>query len=184
MPQFADESNADFHLSAGSPLLGAGLPVANISWGSSTGAVDLGAFGMNVSTVSPWPNDAAMERARARDYEAALRGLRAKPNLPNSAALESWCARRTRCGRGDGAGADGSPAKTDLMARFERVRRGKRKQRLRPLRRRRTALEMADLTCSGVDARCNGTARAQKRERRTGSRRCVVFYYRSSAATG
>jgi hypothetical protein len=149
IPQFADEANADFHLSAASPLVGGGLPIANISWGSSTGAVDLGAFGMNVSKSSPWPADAMMERGRAGDYEAALKGLRTKANLPNAAPLEAALLRASD----DDAGAAavlarmGSPAVADLVARFERVRQGNADTALwealaaAPDR----ALEMADL---------------------------------------
>ncbi len=126
MPQFADEKNADFHLSVGSPLLSAGLPIVNVDRGSSTGAVDVGAFGLSITTASPWPADAAMERGRAGDYDAAVQGLRAKTNSPNALALE---AALLRAADDDAAAAAaltrmGSPAATDLMARFERAQQG------------------------------------------------------------
>uniref|UniRef100_Q02B52 Tetratricopeptide TPR_2 repeat protein n=1 Tax=Solibacter usitatus (strain Ellin6076) TaxID=234267 RepID=Q02B52_SOLUE len=120
-PQFVDEANLDFHLAPGSPLVAAGLPLANLLWGSSTGAVDLGAFGLNVTTMSDWPTDAAMERARAGDYEAALTIAK-----PPSAALEAALLRASDDDGGAAAALAriGAPAPEDLMARFERARQG------------------------------------------------------------
>jgi tetratricopeptide (TPR) repeat protein len=126
MPQFADEANADFHLRADSPLLGAGIAMANTGWGSSTGAVDLGAFGLTISNASNWPAGAAMEWGRAGDFEAALKGLRASPGTPNAPLLEAALLRAAD----DDAGAAAvlaklpAPADNDLIGRFERLRQG------------------------------------------------------------
>ena len=90
MPQFADEAECRFPSERRTVRCWApACRWRTSSWGASTGAVDLGAFGLNVSTASYWPADAAMERGRAGDYEAALKGLRASPGLPNASALEA-----------------------------------------------------------------------------------------------
>jgi hypothetical protein len=47
--KFANESAFDFHLSAGSRLLGAGIAVEDPEWGSVAGKPDLGAFGISPS---------------------------------------------------------------------------------------------------------------------------------------
>ncbi len=125
-PQFVDEAGLDLHLSAASPLLGAGLPMANDRWGSSNGAVDLGAFGLNLTVTPNWPAGIAMERARSGDYAGALQDLHASPNVPNSAVLE---AALLRASDDDATAAAvlarlGSPAPADWMARFERTRQG------------------------------------------------------------
>ncbi|MCU1236493.1 MAG: Tetratricopeptide 2 repeat protein [Candidatus Solibacter sp.] len=93
--------------------------------------------------------DAAMERGRAGDYDAALKGLRATPNLPNAQALE---AALLRAGDHEAAAAVllarmPAPSADDLVTRFERVRQGQDDQALwatleaAPDR----ALELADL---------------------------------------
>jgi hypothetical protein len=48
-PRFVNEANFDFHLAANSPLIGAGTEVADPEWGSASGAVDLGAFGIDAT---------------------------------------------------------------------------------------------------------------------------------------
>jgi hypothetical protein len=48
-PKFVDETNFDFHLAGGSPLIAVGAEVADAQWGSAHGKVDLGAFGIDVS---------------------------------------------------------------------------------------------------------------------------------------
>ena len=46
VPGFVSQSNQDFHLQPGSPLLGAGTSVTDSDWGSPTSPLDLGAFGI------------------------------------------------------------------------------------------------------------------------------------------
>jgi hypothetical protein len=63
-PAFVDEAGFDFHLVAGSALVGAGTKIADKDWGPVTGTVDLGAFGINPSAhpaaaVPPKPHAAA-----------------------------------------------------------------------------------------------------------------------------
>src|SRR6185369_13503742 len=43
VPRFVDEANLDFHLSAGSPLLEAGIAITDTEWGSTVGPADVGA---------------------------------------------------------------------------------------------------------------------------------------------
>ena len=49
IPEFVDETSFDFHLVVTSPLIATGTDVTDVEWGTSVGAVDLGAFGINVS---------------------------------------------------------------------------------------------------------------------------------------
>jgi uncharacterized protein (TIGR03437 family) len=51
-PGFVDPSNLDFHLSPGGVLIGAGTSVKDNDWGSPTGTLDLGAFGIGAKTQS------------------------------------------------------------------------------------------------------------------------------------
>jgi tetratricopeptide (TPR) repeat protein len=126
VPQFVDEANLDFHLSAGSPLLDAGIAIADAEWGSVAGPVDLGAFGIAVSNAAAMPADSDMAKARAGDYEAAVQAVRARPNMPHELAIEAALLRAAF----DDAGAAavlarvGTPSAGDLMARYERVRQG------------------------------------------------------------
>jgi tetratricopeptide (TPR) repeat protein len=126
VPRFVDEANLDFHLSAGSPLLDAGIAIADAEWGSTEGPADLGAFGIAVSNSASGPADAGMERARAGDYEAAVKAVRARANMPHAPAMEAALLRAAL----DDAGAAavlarmGSPSAGDLVARYERVRQG------------------------------------------------------------
>ena len=46
-PRFVDEAKFDFHLAANSPLIAAGVEIKDSEWGSVSGTVDLGAFGVN-----------------------------------------------------------------------------------------------------------------------------------------
>jgi hypothetical protein len=48
-PAFVDGAAFDFHLTAGSALVGAGTKIADKDWGPVTGTVDLGAFGISPS---------------------------------------------------------------------------------------------------------------------------------------
>ena len=126
VPQFADEKNFDFHLSEGSPLLSAGIAIADAEWGSTVGPADLGAFGIAVSKPASGPTDPAMELARAGDYEAAAKAVSARTDMPHALAVE---AALLRAAFDEPAAAAvlarmGSPAAGDLMARFERVRQG------------------------------------------------------------
>jgi uncharacterized protein (TIGR03437 family) len=52
VPGFVDPSNLDFHLRTGGALIGAGAAVQDSDWGSTTGAVDLGAFGLTAQAQS------------------------------------------------------------------------------------------------------------------------------------
>ena len=52
-PHFVDETNMDFHLSPGSPLLGAGVSLTDPLWGSPSGRLDLGAFGIAQISFQP-----------------------------------------------------------------------------------------------------------------------------------
>jgi hypothetical protein len=52
-PRFLNEAAFDFHLAPGSPLIGAGVAIADKEWGTAIGSVDLGAFGINVSEHRP-----------------------------------------------------------------------------------------------------------------------------------
>jgi hypothetical protein len=58
-PKFVNEAQFDFHLAGNSPLLGAGIGVADSEWGAPSGAVDLGAFGISptrrASSAVPGP---------------------------------------------------------------------------------------------------------------------------------
>jgi hypothetical protein len=47
IPKFVDEANLDLHLTASSSLIGAGTPVTDPDWGSPTGRVDLGPYGIS-----------------------------------------------------------------------------------------------------------------------------------------
>jgi tetratricopeptide (TPR) repeat protein len=135
VPRFVDEANLDFHLSAGSPLLDAGLAIADAEWGGTAGAADLGAFGIGASDSASGPagtgadlamTDTAMERARAGDFEAAVKAVRARATMPHALAMEAALLRAAF----DDAGAAavlarmGSPSAGDLVARYERVRQG------------------------------------------------------------
>jgi hypothetical protein len=55
LPQFVDEANFDFHLSATSPLIGAGTSIADPGWGSVSLPSDLGAFGAAIGTATTPP---------------------------------------------------------------------------------------------------------------------------------
>jgi hypothetical protein len=46
VPKFVNEANFDFHLQRGSPLIGAGTRVTDTVWGTATGTLDVGAFGI------------------------------------------------------------------------------------------------------------------------------------------
>jgi tetratricopeptide (TPR) repeat protein len=125
-PRFADEKNLDFHLSEGSPLLSAGIAIADAEWGSTVGTADLGAFGIAVSTPATGVTDPAMGLARAGDYAAAAKAVSARTDMPHALAME---AALLRAAFDETAAAAvlarmGSPAAGDLMARFERVRQG------------------------------------------------------------
>ena len=126
IPRFADEKNLDFHLTGGSPLLSAGIAIADAEWGSTVGPAGLGAFAIAVSKPASGPTDAAMELARTGDYAAAAKAVGAGPNMQHALALQ--CA-LLRAAFDEPAAAAvlarmGSPAAGDLMARFERVRQG------------------------------------------------------------
>src|SRR5205823_758742 len=54
-PQFVDEANFDLHLAAGSPLRGAGVSISDSTWGTPSGFVDLGAFGMSPAAAPSQP---------------------------------------------------------------------------------------------------------------------------------
>ena len=125
-PRFVDEANRDFHLSAGSRLLDAGIAISDAEWGSTPVPVDLGAYGIAATKAVPAPADPAMERARAGDYAAALKAVRARAGMPHLQALE---AALLRAAFDDAAAAAvlsrmGPPAAADLMGRYERVRQG------------------------------------------------------------
>ncbi len=51
VPRFVDEANYDFHLTASSLLIGAGTTVTDADWGSPTGRIDLGPFGIATLTA-------------------------------------------------------------------------------------------------------------------------------------
>ena len=60
-----DPSNLDFHLRPGGALIGAGTAVKDSDWGSTTGTLDLGAFGIaakaqSASDTTPSPVVAAL----------------------------------------------------------------------------------------------------------------------------
>ncbi len=125
-PQFADETNGDFHLAEGSPLLSAGVAIADAEWGSIVGPADLGAFGIAVSKPASGPIDTAMELARAGEYGAAAKAVGARTDMPHALAVE---AALLRAAFDEPAAAAvlarmGSPAAGDLIGRFERVRQG------------------------------------------------------------
>lgn len=124
-PRFVDEASFDFHLSAGSPLLDAGIAIPGSMWGSTAGPVDLGAYGVNISAGATVA-DPAMERARAGDFIAAAQAVRARTNLPHALAIE---AALLRAAFDEPAAAVvlakiGTPGAGDLMGRYERVRQG------------------------------------------------------------
>jgi tetratricopeptide (TPR) repeat protein len=126
VPRFVDEANLDFRLSAGSPLLDAGIAIADAEWGATVGPVDLGAFGIAVSSAAAMPADSAMDSARAGDYQAAVQAVRARPGMPNAQAVEAALLRAAFDDEGAArvlAGM-GTPGAGDLMARYERVRQG------------------------------------------------------------
>ncbi len=125
-PRFVDETNHDFHLAAGSRLLDAGIAITDAEWGSTAVPVDLGTYGIAAAKLMPAPADPAMERARAGDYAAAVKAVRARAGMPHAQALE---AALLRAAFDDAAAAAvlsrmGPPAAADLMARYERVRQG------------------------------------------------------------
>src|SRR5207248_2025070 len=116
-PRFVDEANLDFHLSPSSPLLDAGLPIADALWGGTTGGVDLGAFGLSAAAPS------AMGE---RTLEAALKEVRTRANLPHARVLEAALLRGLDEDEA-AAAVVARPAAAgpgDLMQRFERVRQG------------------------------------------------------------
>jgi hypothetical protein len=49
IPLFVDETHFDFFLQPNSKLIGAGTPITDTEWGSTTGTVDLGAFGIQIA---------------------------------------------------------------------------------------------------------------------------------------
>jgi len=51
-PQFVDESKLDFHLKRDSRLIGAGTAIKDLVWGSTTGKIDLGAYGIRQISFS------------------------------------------------------------------------------------------------------------------------------------
>src|SRR5260370_32567389 len=77
-PRFVDEANHDFHLSAGSRLVDAGIAIPDVEWGSAVVPADLGAYGIAAAKSVPAPTDPAMERARAGAYAAAVKAVRAR----------------------------------------------------------------------------------------------------------
>ena len=114
-PAFVDEANFDFHLSAASPLIEGGLPVTDTRYGSSTGAVDLGAFGMRLSPGFQPP-------ARPDD-EAALKALRlARPE--HARPLEAALLRALDRDEAAAVLMKTPAAADDWMARYERIQQG------------------------------------------------------------
>jgi hypothetical protein len=53
VPMFVNESNLDFHLTVNSLLIGAGTAIADPDWGSPTGQIDLGPFGITHLNANP-----------------------------------------------------------------------------------------------------------------------------------
>ena len=129
-PEFVDEANLDFHLSAASPLIGQGVGIVDGDWGSPLGTLDLGAYGIpSVAGLNiPASADAGMEKAaaaaRAGDPDSALEWLKTHPQAADAGALASAMARMAEADEDERAGlppvATGSP-----MARFELVRQGR-----------------------------------------------------------
>ena len=126
VPRFVDEANLDFHLSAGSPLLEAGIAITDAEWGSTVGPADVGAFGIAASKSTPGPADSGRQRARAGDFEAAVQALRADAGMPHALAMEAALLRAAFDDEGAAAvlARIGTPGAGDLMARYERVRQG------------------------------------------------------------
>ena len=112
-PEFVDEARLDFHLSAGSPLIGAGIGIVDGEWGSTVGPIDLGAFGIpSVARLAP------------SAVEGTLEWLQAHPQTPDAAALAAALARAGELDDEDRAALPRLEGNSP-MARFERVRQGR-----------------------------------------------------------
>ena len=89
-PAFVSEADFDLHLSARSPLNGAGMLVADKDWGTAEGAVDLGAFGIHLRGQNPSGSQKApptLAEVRARpapkdEPNASPRAARASSTVP------------------------------------------------------------------------------------------------------
>jgi hypothetical protein len=113
-PAFIDEAHFDFHLSAASPLLDAGLPISDLLYGSTAGAVDPGAFGIRLA--------AGFHPPESRSEEASLKAIRSG-NPPHQRALEA--ALLLALDQDDAATELIKTASaSDTMERYERVRQG------------------------------------------------------------
>jgi hypothetical protein len=82
VPHFVDETRFDFHLAAGSPLIGAGARIQDVDWPLPAGKIDLGAFG-----IAPAPHRAAP--ARSADAPAVEAAPAQVANAPQAAAPSS-----------------------------------------------------------------------------------------------
>ena len=125
-PRFVDEAHFDFHLAADSALLGAGIGIADARWGSTAGAVDLGAYGATVTKLSYAPEDVGMVLGRAGDFAGAVKALRGRGAVAHKLALEAALLRADDDDEGAAAvlARMGTVAQDDRMGRFERVRQG------------------------------------------------------------
>jgi hypothetical protein len=92
-PQFVDEAHFDFHLSAGSPLVGAGTSVTDPVWGSTTGATDVGAFGIaQTSTTGAPAAPIPIANMAMKSFVADVRYSQALVAAGNSHAYRGWAA--------------------------------------------------------------------------------------------
>jgi hypothetical protein len=134
LPEFVDEANLDFHLSAGSPLIGAGVGIVDGEWGSTVGTPDLGAFGIRTAAnlaAPPRGSDGSLEAvaaaARAGGLEAAVDWLQAHPMTPDAGPLAAVLARTAEADEETRAAVAhlATRGASSLMARFESVRQGR-----------------------------------------------------------